>query len=170
MTQELYQFLQHHQIHYQLFEHPPVFTIAESQKLDLQIEGGETKNLFIRDAKGKRHFLVTIRANKSVDLKALAQQIGCSRLGFASAERLQKYLGVTPGSVSLLALLYDQQHQVEVLIDQDLWKEQFILCHPMINTSTLQISLSDMEQFFKKTGHTFQLIFVHHFVSHDVVD
>ncbi len=158
MTTELYQFLEHHQIRYQLFEHPAVFTVQDSEKLNLQIEGGKTKNLFLRDAKGKKHFLVTLEASKSADLKALAKQMNCSRLGFASAERLQHHLGVAPGSVSLLALVHDQQHQVEVWIDQDLWKEQFVLCHPMTNTSTLQIPLSDMEQFFKKTGHNFQLV------------
>ena len=114
MTQELYQFLQHHQIRYQLFEHSVVFTVKESKKLDLQIEGGDTKNLFLRDAKGKRHFLITIQADKSANFKTLADQIGCSRLGFASAERLHQYLGVTAGSVSLLALFHDQQNQVEV--------------------------------------------------------
>src|SRR6266481_5288301 len=102
--------------------HPPVMTVEESERLVPKLPGAKTKNLFLRDKKGARHFLVTVRHDLAVDLNLLGVALNAARLGFASPERLQKYLGITPGSVSLLALINDQAGAVEFVIDRALWE------------------------------------------------
>ena len=158
LVSDLYAFLEQHQLAYTRFDHPAVFTVEESKALSPDMEGGKTKNLFLRDKKGERHFLVTVEEDKRVDLKRLSAVTGSSKLSFGSAERLKEHLGLEPGAVSLLGLFHDPDHQVEVLIDEDLWQERFILCHPLINTSTLQLPLDSLERFFQATGHPFRLI------------
>src|SRR5438094_9251871 len=105
---DLTAFLAHHGIRLQRFAHPPVMTVEESERLVPKLPGAKTKNLFLRDKKGTRHFLVTVRHDLAVDLNVLGTALNAGRLGFASPERLQKHLGITPGSVSLLALINDQ--------------------------------------------------------------
>src|SRR5438128_12379600 len=100
-------FLLEHQIQAQRYEHPPVMTVEESERLVPKLPGAKTKNLFLRDRKGARHFLVTVPHDRAVDLNALGSTLDAGRLGFASPERLAKHLGITPGSVSLLALVND---------------------------------------------------------------
>ena len=95
---------------------------------------------------------------KQVDLKQLPSLLDSSRLSFGSAERLWKHLGVLPGAVSLLALINDALAQVEVYIDQDLWDQEAILCHPLVNSSTLALKKFSLERFLQQTGHTFQLV------------
>ena len=120
---ELYHFLDEHQISYEKFDHSPVYTVEESKKLSPAMSGGKTKNLFVRDKKGKHHILLTVEQDKRVDLKKVSECIGYGRWSFCSPESLLKYLGVEPGSVSLLGILNDQAGEVEILIDEDLWKE-----------------------------------------------
>ena len=91
-------------------------------------------------------------------MKALSGKLDSSRLSFASPERLKNHLGIEPGSVSLLALANDHDKKVEAFIDKDIWQEDAILCHPLVNTSTLVIPRKDMEQFLEKTGHGVKLI------------
>ena len=100
-------FLREHGIDAARHEHPPVMTVEESDRLVPRLPGAKTKNLFLRDKKGARHFLVTVPHDLAVDLNALGSALGAGRLGFASPERLAKHLGITPGSVSLLALVND---------------------------------------------------------------
>ena len=122
------------------------------------MKGASTKNLFLRDKKGIRHFLVTVQENKKVDLKALSSVLDSSRLSFASQERLKTHLGIEPGSVSLLALANDSEKNVEAFIDQEIWEDEAILCHPLVNTSTLVVPRKDMKLFLEKTGHGVRLI------------
>ena len=104
---DLAEFLRTHGIDPARHEHPAVMTVEESKRLVPKLPGAKTKNLFLRDKKGRRHFLVTVPHDVAVDLDALAAALGVSGVGFASAERLQKYLGLKPGSVSLLGLVND---------------------------------------------------------------
>lgn len=145
-------FLRSHGIPFQRFDHEAVFTCEESAKLP-PMPGADTKNLFLRDDKGKRHFLVTVGHEKAVDLKALAKLLGIKGLGFASPERLKKFLGVEPGSVTILGLVNDKEHAVEVFIDEDVWKHDAICCHPLVNTATLSIPREGMEKFLSVTRH-----------------
>lgn len=154
---DIYKFLEENKIEYQRFDHPPVYTCEEAERLCPDMPGASIKNLFLRDKDGKRHFLAVVGYEKSVDLKQLKELLGVSGLSFASEERLKKYLGVEPGSVTLLGLINDPDHAVEVLIDQQLWGQAF-QCHPLVNTATLVISAEGIEHFLKKTGHSYQLI------------
>jgi len=154
----IYEFLDAHNVSYERYDHPAVFTVEESKRLSPELEGASTKNLFLRDKKAIRHFLVTVPEDKKVNLKALSTILETSRLSFASPDRLKTHLGIDPGSVSLLALLNDTEQNVEVFIDQEIWEDEAILCHPLVNTSTLVVPRKSMEHFLKKTGHAVRLI------------
>ena len=145
-------FLDTHGIGYQRFEHPAVFTCEEAERLCPEMPGVGIKNLFLRDKDGKRHFLVVVGKDKNIDLKKLKELLGVSNLSFASAERLQKYLGLTPGSVTLLGVINDADGAVEVVIDQQLWG-QALQCHPLINTATLVIEAEGVKRFLEQTKH-----------------
>lgn len=137
------------QIQYDMVEHIPVYTIEEMENLGPDYFKGAhiCKNLFLRDAKGKRHFLVIIGQDKKADIKSLETQIGCTRLSFASPERLDKYLKLQKGSVTPFGLINDTEKQVEVVIDKDLKKEKKLGFHPNINTATVLITFNDLEKF-----------------------
>jgi len=155
---DIYEFLAANNVSYERHDHPAVFTVEESKILSPELNGASTKNLFLRDKKGIRHFLVTVPEDKRVDLKTLSFALDSSRLSFASPERLKTHLGIDPGSVSLLALANDSENNVEAFIDQDIWEDEAILCHPLVNTSTLVVPLKDMKLFLEKTGHGVRLI------------
>ena len=131
------QFLRKHGIEAPRHEHPAVMTVEESLRLVPRLPGAKTKNLFLRDKKGRRHFLVTVRHDIAVDLDALGATLGVGGVGFASAERLQKHLGIKPGSVSLLALVNDEALAVEFVIDRALWEADAVHAHPLVNTATM---------------------------------
>ena len=150
---DVYQFLADNQIEYKRHDHPPVFTVADVERLVPALPAAKTKNLFLRDKKGKRHFLVVVPARKQVDIKALGGVIGADRLSFGSPDRLKRYLGVDPGSVTILALIRDPEHVVEVVFDESLGKEQAFQFHPLVNTSTLVISRKNLLRFLDATGH-----------------
>jgi len=154
---DIYKFLADHGISYDKFDHPAVYTCEEAEKLCPEMPGTPIKNLFLRDKDGKKHFFVVVGYEKSVDLKALKTVLGVDKLSFASPERLQKHLGVEPGSVSLLGLANDIDKSVQVFIDEKLWGQSF-QCHPLVNTATLVISDEGMKKFFNATGHNFNLI------------
>lgn len=152
------EFLRRHGIAFERTDHAAVFTCEEAENLDCEMNGAHTKNLFLRDRKGSRHFLVTIGYDKNTDLKALAAVIGADKLSFASPERLHDRLGLTPGSVTLLGLINDPHRHVEVIIDRDIWNASFVLCHPLINTATLSIPHEGIETFLNVTGHAARII------------
>ena len=156
--QDIFAFLDSRQIAYQRFDHPAVFTVDDVKRLVPPLPGAQTKNLFLRDEKGRRHFLVAVGHDKQVDLRGLANALGSSKLSFGSPDRLARHLGVEPGSVSLLALMNDPEHKVEVFVDRELWNAEALCCHPLVNTSTLVVPRAGMEAFFQATGHRYQLI------------
>lgn len=140
-------------ISYTRYDHPPVFTCAEADvHVPSAAEALQTKNLFLRDKKGTRHWLVITSCEKRVDIRALGEQLGVGRLSFGSPERLMKYLGVTPGAVTLLALMHPGAGEVELVIDaaaRDVpWR-----CHPMVNTATLVLDAPACAAFLSRTGH-----------------
>jgi Ala-tRNA(Pro) deacylase len=146
-------FLARHGIEAARHEHPAVMTVEESERLVPRLPGAKTKNLFLRDKKGARHLLVTAPHDLAVDLKELGTTLGVDRLGFASADRLMKHLGVTPGSVSLLGLVNDTAHAVEFVIDRRLWDAEAVHAHPLVNTATMVIPHAQLERFLAATGH-----------------
>ncbi len=150
---DFYQYLDEHQIEYERYDHPPVYTVDDVKRLVPPLPAAKTKNLFLRDHNGRRHFLVIVPADKRVDIKALNALIGASRLSFGSADRLKKFLGVDPGSVTIFALVNDPEHSVELIIDESLWEQQAFQFHPLINTATLVISNDNLKRFLASTGH-----------------
>jgi Ala-tRNA(Pro) deacylase len=150
---DLYHILAEHHIEYERHDHAAVYTVEDVKRLVPPLPAAKTKNLFLRDHKGKRHFLVIVPADKRVHIKALNPVIGSSRLSFGSANRLKKFLGVDPGSVTIFALINDPDHKVELIFDEELWGRSAFQFHPLVNTSTLVISNDNLKRFLALTGH-----------------
>ncbi len=140
-------------IHYELDEHAAVFTIDEIIALGLNSKGMIPVNLFLRDAGGKRHFLVIHDGEKHTDLKTLRTQIGCSRLSFGSDERLMNHLGLTKGSMSPFGLINNANHDVEIVIDASIRNHELLGFHPNTNTATVWISYDDFMKFIEACGN-----------------
>jgi len=140
-------------IAYVSYEHEPVFTCEQALAAIPGEPAVQTKNLFLRDKRGRRHLLLVTSCEKAVDVKAFADQVDADHLSFASAERLAKYLGVEPGSVTVFGLANDAATAVELYVDEDVWNSPRWRCHPLVNSATLVVSREDLERFFTKTGH-----------------
>ncbi len=138
-------------------DHEPVFTVAESDRLHQEIPGGHTKNLFLKDAKGKL-WLVVAECHTNVDLKTLPKTIGSARLSFGKAELLMEALGVAPGSVTALALINDTAHRVSVVVDRRLMEYDVVNCHPLVNTATTSLRRDDLIRFMEACGHAPQVL------------
>lgn len=145
-------------ISFELIEHPAVYTIEEMERLNLSRYGHVCKNLFLRDAKGKRHILVTMAGDKRADLNRLSQQLETTKLGFASAERLEKYLGLHKGEVTPLGVLNDADAVVEVVFDSSLKNYDLLGVHPNDNTATVWLHLEDLERIVKENGNSLQFL------------
>jgi Ala-tRNA(Pro) deacylase len=133
-------------------EHEAVFTVAASERLHREIPGGHTKNLFLKDAKG-RLYLVIAEAHTRVDLKSLHKPLGSARLSFGKPELLEEVLGVPAGSVTAFALINDRDKQVEVVVDAALEAFDSVNCHPLENTATTNIAREDLLRFIRACGH-----------------
>ncbi len=133
-------------------EHPAVFTVAESSKLERELPGGHTKNLFLKDKKGAR-FLVVALGQAHIELKTLHKTVGCDRLSFGKPELLMEVLGVPPGSVTPFALINDKAHRVTVILDADMMRHQRLNYHPLENTATTNIAREDLIRFIRACGH-----------------
>ena len=147
-------------IPYERYEHPPVATVEDAVVHWAGIDATHCKNLFLRNQKGNRHYLVIIEHAKRADLRAVADQIGDGKLSFGSPERLLAHLGLTPGSVSPFGLIHDRQHAVRVVLDRDLKAASKLSFHPNINTATLTVSADDFARFLSACGNTVQYVTV----------
>ena len=145
-------------IRYDRHEHPPVFTAEDAAKFWDPIPGVQCKNLFLRNKKGDRHYLVVVEIAKRVDLKDLVQLVGDDRLSFGSPERLMAKLGLTPGSVSPFGLIHDADASVRVLIDQDLRGAERLIFHPNINTASVVVSWADLERFLATRRNSVRIV------------
>ncbi|HPH95069.1 MAG TPA: prolyl-tRNA synthetase associated domain-containing protein [Anaerolineaceae bacterium] len=154
---ELLAWLDQNHLTFERMEHPPVFTCEEAARHRPSRGAVSTKNLFLRDRKGVFYLLMT-DCSKKMDLRALAARLNTTKLHLASPEAMLDCLGVTPGAVTVLALINDTQHQVQLWIDGDIWERERYLCHPLVNTSTLIIPINDLKRFFVLTGHGVHLI------------
>ncbi len=149
--------LQSLDINYQQFDHPAVFSCEESSRLCPVMPGAHTKQLLMK-AKGKEiYVLAIVMHDKRVDTKALAKQFGGQSFSFVSPEKLKEMLGVTPGSVTPLGLIFDTDHKINVIVDEDAAAQGQFLFHPLVNTATLSIDREGFEKFLKHTGHTFKV-------------
>jgi Ala-tRNA(Pro) deacylase len=145
---------------YEMEEHPAVYTIDEMNELGIGARGTVVKNLFLRDANGKRHFLVILSPDKQADLKAIRSQIGSSALSFASEERLERLMKLTKGSVSPLGILNDTAHSVEIFYDKDLADKERLGVHPNDNTATVWLSFKALESVIRSNGNVMGAISV----------
>ena len=146
-------FLEQNGIAFERHDHEAVFTVDQVSEIVSIGLGARTKNLFVRDKKGKKHILIVVPHDVSVDLMSLGEITGYGRLSFASEQRLDTYLGVSPGSVTLMGVINDSEHQVDVIIDTSIWNADFVRCHPLQNTSTVVLSNLGLKTIFKNTGH-----------------
>ena len=140
------------------YEHPPIATGDEGLEHWEGIDAVHCKNLFLRNQKGTRHYLVILPVTKRADLRAVADQIGDGKLSFASPERLMMHLGVTPGSVSPFGLIHDKDHHVRVFLDRELKAAVSISFHPNINTRTVVLSFVDFEKYLATTWNVVRFI------------
>jgi len=145
-------------IRYDRHEHPAVFTADDASKYWDPIPGVQCKNLFLRNKKGDRHYLVVVEISKRVDLKDLVKVVGDDRLSFGSPERLMAQLGLTPGSVSPFGLIHDADGSVRVLIDQDLRGAERLIFHPNINTASVVVSWADLERFLATRRNNVRIV------------
>ena len=145
--QKVYDTLKDLGVEYVKYEHPPVFTVEQALKHYKDIPGAHCKSLFLRNKKGKKHYLLVLKFAITVDLKTMAEKLGEDSLSFASEKRLMKYLGVEAGSVSPFGLINDTGNEVQVVLEKSLQKEKRINFHPNINSVTLGIDYNDFEKF-----------------------
>lgn len=147
-------------IAYDRHEHPAVFNADDASRYWDPIGGTQCKNLFLRNKKGDRHYLVILEISKRADLKDLVKVVGDDRLSFGSPERLMAELGLTPGSVSPFGLLNDADGSVRVLIDQDLRGAERLIFHPNINTASVVLSWADLEKFLATRSNRVSVVAV----------
>jgi Ala-tRNA(Pro) deacylase len=134
-------------------DHPPLYTVADSQALRGAIPGGHTKNLFLKDKKDS-FFLVTVDEEASVDLKQIHHLIGASgRVSFGKPEALMELLGVVPGAVTVFGLINDSSGKVKLVLDATLMENAVINAHPLTNDATTSIAIADLLRFVEATGH-----------------
>jgi Ala-tRNA(Pro) deacylase len=134
------------------YAHAPVFTVAEADAVHLNVPGGHTKNLFLKDKKGGL-WLVVVRDRLRVDLNALAKQLGAPRFSFGSAELLVATLGLEPGSVTPFALMNDSAHLVRPILDEGMLAQGPLNFHPLRNDRTTAVAPGDLLRFVRACGH-----------------
>ena len=147
-------------IAFERYEHPPVATVEEATVHWAGIDAAHCKNLFLRNQKGTRHYLVILAHAKKADLRAVADQIGDGKLSFGSPDRLMTHLGLTPGSVSPFGLINNRARDVRVVIDRDLKSAARISFHPNVNTVTFVIAYADFQKFLQACGNIVQFVTV----------
>ncbi len=154
----VYDRLKELRIGYERVDHPAVYTMEEMDSLGIFSKGVVGKNLFLRDNKGKRHFLVFVYGDKHTDLEAIQNELGIKHVSFGSAERLDKFLGLTKGSVSPFGVINDTNAAVEFIIDSDFKNCSFVGVHPNQNTSIVWLSFEDLLKVIRENGNKIDFI------------
>lgn len=148
---DLLAFLDAQEIAHTTHEHPAVFTVAEGPEIKASMPGAHTKNLFLKDKKG-RLWLISARQDTVIDLKRLHRTIGSDRLSFGNPELMSQVLGLTPGSVTAFGLMNDRDHRVTFVLDKTLADADLVNFHPMINTATTAVSAEGFRRFLSAIG------------------
>ena len=150
----VYDFLDSLGIDYQRVDHEEAMTMEVCAAIDETLEATICKNLLLCNRQATAFYLLMLPGDKVFKTSVLSKQIGSSRLSFASAEAMEQFLDITPGSVSVMGLMNDKENRVQLLRDKDILKGQYIGCHPCINTSSLKIKTADlMEKIIPAMGH-----------------
>lgn len=155
---EIYALLDAKGIIYEAMEHEAVYTMEDMDRVGITSKGGICKNLFLRDAKKKNFFLISVPEKRQINLKTLADKIGSTRLSFVSPERLAFYLGVEQGCVSPFGVLNDESHSVTVIFDQSLQFSQSIGVHPNDNTASVWLDFKSLRRVIEEHGNPVKLI------------
>ena len=155
---KVYSKLQELGIEYEVFEHPPLDTIEIALKYWKDIDAMHCKNLFFRNHKGNRHYLVIIKDTTPFSIKSLEKKLRQGKLTFGSEKRLMKYLGVKPGSVSPFGLINDTEHHVYIFMDEQLRKADKISFHPNDNTASLVLKFTGLLKFLEDMGNGYEFI------------
>jgi len=145
-------------IDYDIHEHPPVPTVEEALSYWNKIDATHCKNLFFRNHKGNRHYLVILRHDRLLNIRDLEQRLKQGKISFASPKRMEKYLGLSGGSVSVFGLINDSENHVHLFLDEALEKAKRITFHPNENTSTLVISRSSFLAFLQWSNNSYEFI------------
>ena len=152
--QAIYAYLAAQGIPHEITEHPAVFNMAEVAEIDLPHPEADAKNLFVRDDKKRHYYLITVKADKRVDLKAFRRRHGTRPLTFASAEDLSRILGLIPGAVTPLGVLNDASAAVEVFLDRDFFGDPGLIgVHPNDNTATVWLRAADLAALIEAHGN-----------------
>lgn len=154
----VYTILKRLNIEYAVYEHPPLDTIEIALKYWKDIDSIHCKNLFFRNHKGNRHYLVIIKDTTPFSIKSLEKKLKQGKLTFGSEKRLMKYLGVKPGSVSPFGLINDETHHVHLFIDEQLQTAEYISFHPNDNTASLVVKYADLLKFLQAMGNSYEFI------------
>jgi len=155
---ELYELLEKLEISFEYHEHPPLATIEDAIVYWKDYNSGRCKNIFFRNHKGNRHYLVILEHLRKLDIHDLEKRLHQGKLTFASDQRLKKYLGVEPGSVSPFGLINDTENHVHLFIDLELNESERLAFHPNVNTASIVISKSDFLKFLDYTGNSYEFI------------
>lgn len=151
---ETYGLLEKLHIHYSRIDHGAAMTIEDCVGVDALLGIPMCKNLFLCNRQETEFYFLMLPGNKQFKTKILSAQLGLARLSFAKGEYMERYLGVSPGSLSVLGLAYDKGHCVRLCIDSELFACEYIGCHPCANTSSLKIKTTDLlDVFLGYTGH-----------------
>jgi Ala-tRNA(Pro) deacylase len=155
---DLYKLLEELDIKFEYYGHPAVPTVEEAQKYWKDLDATHCKNLFFRNHKGNRHYLVVLEHRQELNIRDLEQRLKQGKLTFASPERLKKHLGLSPGSVTPFGLINDHPKHVHLFLDKNLEKSESISFHPCINTASLVIKYSDFLKFLHHCGNTYEYV------------
>ena len=151
----VYDFLDNLNIPYQRVDHAPAMTMEACLAVDKALGASMCKNLLLCNRQNTAFYLLLMPGDKPFKTKDLSKQIGSSRLSFADGAYMEQFLDITPGSLSVLGLMNDKLDRVQLLIDGDVLKDEYIGCHPCINTSSLRIRTEDlMQKIIPAMGHT----------------
>ena len=150
-------------VEYQRIDHDPAMTMEDCLAVDQALEATICKNLLLCNRQNTAFYLLMIPGDKVFKTSVLSKEIGSSRLSFAKPEYMLEYLDITPGSVSVLGLMNDHDHHVELLVDEDVLKGEYFGCHPCINTSSLRIKTADlMEKIIPAMDHPARIVVLPH--------
>ena len=155
----VYEFLDRLGITYMRADHEPAETMEACQAVDQALGVRLCKNLFLCNRQKTEFYLLLMPDDKPFKTKEIPAQVGCARLSFAGPDAMLEYLDIQPGAVSVMGLMNDKNHQVRLLIDEDVLKEEYLGCHPCVNTSSLKIRTSDItEIFLPAVGHESKIV------------
>lgn len=146
-------------IKFREFKHAPVYTCEEAKKERIygDIKGVHSKNLFLKERKSKRFYLVIMPENKPLDINQLGEELG-DKVKFANEDNLKEILNLTPGSVSPFGLINDKEHKTIIVIDKEVWEADFVSFHPNVNTKTLELSNKDFQKYIKSLDNELKII------------